>query len=58
MTTVFVCLSLLLELTCAYVYIRDALTTQQGQSQRIVLLLFGTVFSSIAMLLAYYLLIS
>lgn len=58
MTTVFVCLSLLLELTCAYVYIRDALTTRQGQSQRIVLFLFGMVFSGIAVVLAYCLLVS
>ncbi len=58
MTTVFVCLSLLLEMTCAYVYIRDALTTRQGQAQRIVLLLFGMVFGSMAVVLAYCLLAS
>lgn|GEM_PF-4234904 len=56
MNTVFVCLSLLLELTCAYVYMRDAIDPQRTKPARALSLLWSLTFSSIGLLLLYYLL--
>lgn len=56
MTTVFVCLSLLLELTCAYVYMRDAIDAQRSKPSRVLSLFWSLAFSSIGVLLLYYVL--